>query len=145
MKQEDRFFRLMHAVDDDLLEEAMQPVRRRRHVWIPLGSRGLPVASPPRWAGRAAAARSGPAGCAAGRHAEAVRHERNGGSCTLLRHNRCKDDHGPRLYAGRPGGFAGRGLFSGPDGFRHSHGAGMLCEQRDQLYGALRRRTPPPI
>ena len=36
MKQEDRFFRLMHAVDDDLLEEAMQPVRRRKHVWIPL-------------------------------------------------------------------------------------------------------------
>ena len=29
MKQDDRFFRLMHAVDDDLLEEAMQPVRRR--------------------------------------------------------------------------------------------------------------------
>ena len=38
MKQEDRFFRLMHAVDDDLLEEAMQPVRRRRHVWIPLAA-----------------------------------------------------------------------------------------------------------
>lgn len=43
MKQDDRFFRLMHAVDDDLLEEAMQPVRRRRHVWIPLAARGLPV------------------------------------------------------------------------------------------------------
>lgn len=38
MKQDDRFFRLMHAVDDDLLEEAMQPVRRRRHVWIPLAA-----------------------------------------------------------------------------------------------------------
>lgn len=38
MKQEDRFFRLMHAVDDDLLEEAMQPVRRRRHIWIPLAA-----------------------------------------------------------------------------------------------------------
>lgn len=38
MKQEDRFFRLMHAVDDDLLEEAMQPVHRRRHVWIPLAA-----------------------------------------------------------------------------------------------------------
>lgn len=38
MKQEDRFSRLMHAVDDDLLEEAMQPVRRRRHVWIPLAA-----------------------------------------------------------------------------------------------------------
>ena len=38
MKQEDRFSRLMHAVDDDLLEEAMQPVRRRRRVWIPLAA-----------------------------------------------------------------------------------------------------------
>ena len=44
MKQDDRFFRLMHAVDDDLLEEAMQPVRRRRHVWIPLAAAAwLPV------------------------------------------------------------------------------------------------------
>ena len=67
----------------------------------PACGRGLPVHR--RRAGcRAAAARSGPAGCAAGRHAEAVRHERNGGSCTLLRHNRCKDDHGPRLYAAVP-------------------------------------------
>ena len=41
MKQDDRFFRLMHAVDDDLLEEAMQPVRRRRHVWISRGPSGL--------------------------------------------------------------------------------------------------------
>ena len=43
MKQEDRFFRLMHAVDDDLLEDAMQPVHRRRHVWIPVSYTHLDV------------------------------------------------------------------------------------------------------